>query len=138
MIIFYHEKGIKTILKSLTFKAYFDNIIKVLLKNLCGCGGMADASDSKSDVGDYVRVQVPPSALKEDRLHSSRSSFVSSFLIVKQRNNQWPPVYWLFVKLGMIKDKGNILIPKTRATCIYFLGCAFAYTSLIFELLKSA
>ena len=28
-----------------------------------GCGGMADASDSKSDVGDYVRVQVPPSAL---------------------------------------------------------------------------
>ena len=22
-------------------------------------GGMADASDSKSDVGDYVRVQVP-------------------------------------------------------------------------------
>ena len=23
---------------------------------------MADASDSKSDVGDYVRVQVPPSA----------------------------------------------------------------------------
>ena len=62
MIIFYHEKGIKTILKSLTFKAYFDNIIKVLLKNLCGCGGMADASDSKSDVGDYVRVQVPPSA----------------------------------------------------------------------------
>ena len=28
----------------------------------CGCGGMADASDSKSDVGDYVRVQVPPSA----------------------------------------------------------------------------
>ncbi len=28
----------------------------------CGCGGMADASDSKSDVGDYVWVQVPPSA----------------------------------------------------------------------------
>lgn len=30
---------------------------------ISGCGGMADASDSKSDVGDYVRVQVPPSAL---------------------------------------------------------------------------
>ena len=28
-----------------------------------GCGGMADASDSKSDGGDLVRVQVPPSAL---------------------------------------------------------------------------
>ena len=25
---------------------------------------MADASDSKSDVGDYVRVQVPPSAVE--------------------------------------------------------------------------
>ena len=31
-------------------------------KTLCGCGGMADASDSKSDGGDLVWVQVPPSA----------------------------------------------------------------------------
>ena len=30
-----------------------------------GCGGMADASDSKSDEGDFVRVQVPPSASKK-------------------------------------------------------------------------
>ncbi len=29
----------------------------------CGCGGMADAADSKSAGGDIVRVQVPPSAL---------------------------------------------------------------------------
>ncbi len=28
---------------------------------------MADASDSKSDVGDYVWVQVPSPALKSDR-----------------------------------------------------------------------
>ena len=35
-------------------------------KPLCGCGGMADAQDSKSCVGDYVWVQVPPSALKKD------------------------------------------------------------------------
>ncbi len=29
----------------------------------CGCGGMADAQDSKSCGGDLVRVQVPPSAV---------------------------------------------------------------------------
>ena len=29
----------------------------------CGCGGMADAQDSKSCGGDLVWVQVPPSAL---------------------------------------------------------------------------
>ncbi len=28
----------------------------------CGCGGMADAQDSKSCGGDLVWVQVPPSA----------------------------------------------------------------------------
>ena len=28
----------------------------------CGCGGMADAADSKSAGGDLVRVRVPPSA----------------------------------------------------------------------------
>ena len=28
-----------------------------------GCGGMADASDSKSDGGNIVWVQVPPSAV---------------------------------------------------------------------------
>ena len=31
---------------------------------MCWCGGMADASDSKSDVGDYMWVQVPPPAPK--------------------------------------------------------------------------
>ena len=31
----------------------------------CGCGGMADAQDSKSCGGDLVWVQVPPSARKE-------------------------------------------------------------------------
>lgn len=30
----------------------------------CGCGGMADAQDSKSCGGDLVWVQVPPSASK--------------------------------------------------------------------------
>lgn len=29
-----------------------------------GCGGMADAQDSKSCGGDLVWVQVPPSALR--------------------------------------------------------------------------
>ncbi len=32
---------------------------------MSGCGGMADAQDSKSCVGDYVWVQVPPSAVDE-------------------------------------------------------------------------
>ena len=31
----------------------------------CGCGGMADAQDSKSCVGDYVWVQVPSSAVAD-------------------------------------------------------------------------
>ena len=31
-----------------------------------GCGGMADAQDSKSCGGDLVWVQVPPSAYKKD------------------------------------------------------------------------
>ena len=29
---------------------------------MCWCGGMADASDSKSDVREYMWVQVPPPA----------------------------------------------------------------------------
>gem|GEM_PF-3621488 len=32
----------------------------------CRSGGMADASDSKSDVGNNVWVQVPPSAPMEE------------------------------------------------------------------------
>ena len=34
----------------------------ILVKDICGYGGMADASDSKSDGGDFVWVQVPLSA----------------------------------------------------------------------------
>ena len=33
------------------------------LPDISGCGGMADAQDSKSCVGDYVWVQVPSSAV---------------------------------------------------------------------------
>ena len=33
---------------------------------MSGCGGMADAQDSKSCGGDLVWVQVPPSALNEN------------------------------------------------------------------------
>ena len=37
-------------------------IVLYYLSWTCWCGGMADASDSKSDVGDYMWVQVPPPA----------------------------------------------------------------------------
>lgn len=36
---------------------------------------MADASDSKSDVGDYVWVQVPSPALKGAKQNTSGSGF---------------------------------------------------------------
>ena len=36
----------------------------MVLSKCCWCGGMADAADSKSAIGNYVRVQVPPPALK--------------------------------------------------------------------------
>ena len=32
------------------------------LNTVCGSGGTADATDSKSVGGDFVRVQIPPGA----------------------------------------------------------------------------
>lgn len=40
-------------------RIYFDMLVFLV----GGCGGMADASDSKSDGGNIVWVQVPPSAV---------------------------------------------------------------------------
>ena len=37
-----------------------------MLPDISGCGGMADAQDSKSCGGDIVRVQVPPRAPNND------------------------------------------------------------------------
>ena len=42
----------------------------------CGCGGMADAQDSKSCGGDLVWVQVPPSARKRTLVESQGSFFL--------------------------------------------------------------
>ena len=36
-----------------------------MLPDISGCGGMADAQDSKSCGGDFVWVQVPLSAVKK-------------------------------------------------------------------------
>ncbi len=57
---------------------------------MSGCGGMADAQDSKSCVGDYVWVQVPSSALKK-ALDTVKDRFSMLFLILwilKQKVDQ--------------------------------------------------
>ena len=49
-------------------KQITDGMILIVVRqtfHTCGCGGMADAQDSKSCGGDLVWVQVPPSARKE-------------------------------------------------------------------------
>lgn len=43
---------------------------------------MADASDSKSDVGDYVWVQVPSPALVLGAINMVRMPYLSHFLLV--------------------------------------------------------
>ena len=48
----------------------------IFVKDICGYGGMADASDSKSDGGDFVWVQVPLSA----------SIFFCTFLVYTFQN----------------------------------------------------
>ena len=42
----------------------------------CGCGGMADAQDSKSCGGDLVWVQVPQSARKRTLVENQGSFFM--------------------------------------------------------------
>ena len=42
---------------------------------LCGCGGMADAADSKSAGGDIVWVQVPLSALQNKSCRSEHNLY---------------------------------------------------------------
>lgn len=50
----------------------------------CGCGGMADAADSKSATCECVRVRVPPSALDarvpEVLIHKASGTFL--FVII--------------------------------------------------------
>ena len=50
-------------------------LISVSREAECGCGGMADAQDSKSCGGDPVWVQVPPSAAYGAKLNCSGSIF---------------------------------------------------------------
>ena len=53
----------------------------------CGCGGMADAQDSKSCGGDLVWVQVPPSASKGAKLNGSRSGFAPFYELYGTKQN---------------------------------------------------
>lgn len=53
----------------------------IFIKLSCWRGGMADASDSKSDVGDNMWVQVPPPAPKINRyIDTMRISITVYFL----------------------------------------------------------
>ena len=53
---------------------------------LCGCGGMADAADSKSAGGNIVWVQLPPSALtyrpKEQRKNVCKTAYLRCFFML--------------------------------------------------------
>ena len=42
---------------------------------ICGCGGMADAADSKSAGFTIVWVQVPPSAFEKKKILGKRLGF---------------------------------------------------------------
>ncbi len=64
--------------------------MQLLANTTGGCGGMADASDSKSDAGNSVWVQVPPSALKAKLESDSMFSFFqydSPFPLPQQQQN---------------------------------------------------
>ena len=51
---------------------------------MSGCGGMADAQDSKSCGGDLVWVQVPPSALNERQKNPEMAAFPGFFYMEVQ------------------------------------------------------
>lgn len=73
--------------KCLTITAKHGNIMNVVMGrhpgHACGCGGMADAQDSKSCGGDLVWVQVPPSALNENP--GSLTIRISGFFCIDTR-----------------------------------------------------
>ena len=52
-----------------------------MLKVSCRCGGMADAKDSKSFVGDNVWVQVPPPAPNETNPNRKVRIFLFGIII---------------------------------------------------------
>ena len=79
---------------------------------ISGCGGMADASDSKSDVGDYVRVQVPPSA----------ALIRSSELLVNAR------VQGFFYFLNMILEN-NIKCKRIQTSNKHLTGIRYENTT---------
>ena len=54
--------------------------------SMSGCGGMADAQDSKSCGGDLVWVQVPPSAPDNDNLNPVSIGIVSDFWYILSAN----------------------------------------------------
>lgn len=56
---------VKIVAKRLIIAKFCGIFNKLYSACMCWCGGMADASDSKSDVGDNMWVQVPPPAPME-------------------------------------------------------------------------
>ncbi len=59
---------------------YLSSQFDYIYITICRSGGMADASDSKSDVGDNVWVRVPPSAPNKNKTNlDEKSKFVLFF-----------------------------------------------------------
>ena len=59
---------------------------------------MADASDSKSDVGDHVRVQVPPPAFKPSDMLGFFVVFKSELISKSLKLND----IWCILELGLV------------------------------------